>query len=164
MVRRNILPENITPGNMMRRSMASKMMFRSPVTQSASVSVTENLAYAWCHAKMITPLGCPDIFPRQVSPDVPRLLKAETTQYTAFSDGFRNVYTDADAAPPYSTSGILDPGSVSFLNLFVNGVLQSPNLYAVRPGMLILSDIPPRGAPLILQFVKITLPSDQGLL
>ncbi len=140
------------------------MMFSSPVTQSASVSVAENLAYAWCHAKMITPLGCPDIFPRQASPGVPHLLKAETYQYTAFSDGLRSVYTDADAAPPYSTSGILDPDSVSFINLFVNGILQSPNLYAVRPGKVILSDIPPRGAPLILQFVKITLPLDEGFL
>lgn len=129
------------------------------------MSVTKHQAYARGLEKMVSqPLGCPDIFPRQASPDVPRLLKAETSQYTAFSDGIRNVYTDADTAPPYSTSGILDPDSVSFVNLFVNGVLQSPNLYAVRPGTLILSDIPPRGVPLILQFVKITFPSDQGLL
>ncbi len=108
----------------------------------------------------LPPLGCPDIFPRPASPDVPRLLKAETFQYTTFSDGLRHVYTDADAVPSFSTSGILNPDDVTFYNLFINGILQSPNLYVLSPGMLVLSDVPQRGVPIILQFVKMTVPAE----
>lgn len=111
----------------------------------------------------ILPLfGCPDIFPGQQYPPcppcpcTPGLLKTETFQYTAISDGTKKVYTNSDAVLQYSTSGILDPGSVSFVNLFINGMLQSPNLFVVQPGVLILSDVPIQGVPLILQFVKIT--------
>lgn len=121
-------------------------------------SIPQNQAYVWRRAKTLNPPGCPGIFPRPASPAVPQLLKAETYQYTAYSDGLRNVYTDSDAVPLYSTSPILDPDGVTYLNLFVNGILQPLNLYTVRPGLLILNDIPPRGVPLILQFVIITLP------
>ena len=77
------------------------------------------------------------------------------------SDCVRNVYTDADAVPAFSTSPILVPASVTLLNLFVNGILQSPNLYTVQPRVLIRSDVPTRGVPLILQFVRMMLPAHQ---
>ncbi|WP_338068347.1 DUF4183 domain-containing protein [Brevibacillus invocatus] len=108
------------------------------------------------------PLGCPDIYPGQPCPTcppcpcTPGLLQTEVYQYTATSDGMKNVYTNSDAVISFSTSGILDPNSVSVVNLFINGILQSPSLYTVQPGALILSDIPVQGVPLILQFIKIT--------
>ncbi|WP_289139655.1 DUF4183 domain-containing protein [uncultured Brevibacillus sp.] len=108
-------------------------------------------------------MGCPDIFPVQPCPAcppcpcTPGLLHTETTQYTAISDGTKNVYTNSDAVLQFSTSGILDPNGVSIVNLFINGILQAPNLYTVQPGVLILSDVPVQGVPLILQFIKITI-------
>ncbi|MGG1658838.1 DUF4183 domain-containing protein [Brevibacillus sp. NRS-1366] len=116
-----------------------------------------------CSKYFITPpLGCPDIYPSQPCPTCPPcpctagLLKTDTFQYTALSDGIKIVYTNSDAVLPFSTSGILDPNGVSVVNLFINGILQSPNLYVVQPGVLILSDVPVLGVPLILQFIKIT--------
>jgi len=111
---------------------------------------------------IIPPLGCPDVYPGQPCPTcppcpcTPGLLQTETFQYTAISDGMKNVYTNSDAVIQFSTSGILDPNSVSVVNLFINGILQSSNLYSVQPGALILSDTPVQGVPLILQFIKIT--------
>lgn len=111
---------------------------------------------------VIPPSGCPDIFPIQPCPtcppcpSTPGLLNTVINQYTAFSDGIRKVYTNNDAVISFSTSGILAPNEVSFVNLFINGILQSPNLYVVQPGALILSDVPAQGVPLILQFIKIT--------
>ncbi|EST53494.1 hypothetical protein T458_22085 [Brevibacillus panacihumi W25] len=111
--------------------------------------------------QLMPPYGCPTIFPVQPCPPcppcpcTPGLLKAETYQFTAFSDGIKNVYTDSDAAGAFSTSGILGPNDVSVTNLFINGILQSPNLYVVQTGVLLLSDVPAKGVPLILQFIKI---------
>ncbi|WP_199929720.1 DUF4183 domain-containing protein [Brevibacillus brevis] len=87
-------------------------------------------------------------------PCTPGIIRTETYQYTAISDGVKNVYTNSDAVMPFSTSGILDPNEVSVVNLFINGMLQPPNLYVVQPGVLILSDVPVQGVPLILQFIK----------
>lgn len=114
------------------------------------------------HYLMIPPLGCPDIFPVQPCPTcppcpcTPGLLQTEVFQFTAISDGIKNVYTNSDAVLPFSTSGILDPNFVSVVNLFINGILQSANLYTVQSGVLILSDVPVQGVPLILQFIRIT--------
>ena len=111
--------------------------------------------------QLFPPFGCPDIFPVKPCPPcppcpcTPGLLQAQTYQFTTFSDGIKNVYTDGDAAIPFSTSGILGPSEVSVTNLFINGILQSPNLYVVQTGVLLLSDVPAKGVPLILQFIKI---------
>ena len=111
------------------------------------------------------PQGCPDIFPQRCPPCPPcpecptcppvGVLQTEVFQFTAFADGIRNVFTNQDAAPQFSTIGILDPQNVSITNLFINGILQPPNLYTVQPGSLVLSDVPFRGVPIILQFVVI---------
>ncbi|WP_312110562.1 DUF4183 domain-containing protein [Brevibacillus reuszeri] len=112
--------------------------------------------------QIIPPLGCPDIFPGQPCPTcapcpcTPGLLETEIFQYTAISDGVKNTYTNTDAVVQFSTSGILNPNTVSIVNLFINGILQSPNLYTVQPGVLIISEVPVQGVPLILQFIKIT--------
>jgi hypothetical protein len=83
--------------------------------------------------------------------------KADTYQYNALSDGISKIYTNADELKEYGNRGILDPKSVSYMNLFVNGVLQPPIVYLVEEGLLqlITDDIPPKGAPIILQFISI---------
>lgn len=65
------------------------------------------------------------------------------------------MYTDADAVPQLSTSGILGQQSVSIVNLFINGILQPPNSYVVQNGLLVLSEVPSQGVPIILQFIQI---------
>lgn len=108
--------------------------------------------------QIIPPMGCPDIFPGKPDPAypcTPGLLKTEVFQYTTISDGAKYEYTSQDAEPQFSTSVILDPNAVSIVNLFINGMLQSPNLYTVQKDHLTLSGTPTRGVPIILQFIKI---------
>ncbi|OPA76604.1 hypothetical protein BVG16_15585 [Paenibacillus selenitireducens] len=108
---------------------------------------------------VITPSGCPDIFPGKPCPPnpcPPIILKTETFQYTTISDGTNNQYTSNDAVLQFSTSGILDPNGISIVNLFINGILQSSNLYVVHQDVLILNEAPYQGVPIILQFIKIT--------
>ncbi|QAV26182.1 hypothetical protein BTDUT50_05685 [Neobacillus thermocopriae] len=87
----------------------------------------------------------------------PQVLQVDTYQYNAISDGIKTVYTNADELVEYGNKGILDPTKVSFINLFINGVLQPKNLYEVQEGMLTLksADTPIAGAPIILQFITI---------
>lgn len=111
--------------------------------------------------QLMPPSGCPDIFPVQPCPPcppcpcTPGVLRTEVYQYTAFSDAVRNVYTNRDADAAFSTSAILSPSDYSLVNLFINGILQPPHLYVVQAGVLILSEAPTQGVPVILQFIKI---------
>lgn len=75
----------------------------------------------------------------------------------AFAEEGKKVYTDEDALKQYGSSDILNPEHVSTINLFVNGVLQPPSIYRVEEGILNLesSDLPPKGAPIILLFVTV---------
>jgi hypothetical protein len=101
------------------------------------------------------PLGCPEVFPGYRCPEIPCILKTETFQYNTISDGIKKVYTNQDELTQYGNTGILNPNSVSFMNLFINGILQPTVLYQVHEGLLILSDVPEKGVPIILQFIRI---------
>lgn len=93
-----------------------------------------------------------------VSPGhAPSTIGVETVQYMAFAEEGKKVYTDEDALKQYGSSDILNPEHVSTINLFVNGVLQPPSIYRVEEGILNLesSDLPPKGAPIILLFVTV---------
>ncbi|MFU0789396.1 DUF4183 domain-containing protein [Virgibacillus proomii] len=108
-----------------------------------------------CNIKIINDINyCPP------SPPPPsEILKTDVFQYTTISDGVKTVYTNQDKVPQYSTSDILNPNDVSYINLFINGILQPAIVYNVQPGSLQLlvgqSDIPRKGVPIILQFIKI---------
>ncbi|TMU85249.1 DUF4183 domain-containing protein [Bacillus sp. BHET2] len=84
-------------------------------------------------------------------------MKTSTFQYVAFSDSNTRIFTNQNRSIEYSTSGILAPENVSYMNLFINAMLQPPSLYQVREGMLTLtsSDLPALGTPIILQFIII---------
>ncbi|MBP2078724.1 DUF4183 domain-containing protein [Oceanobacillus polygoni] len=86
-----------------------------------------------------------------------KINKVDTYQYNALSDGKSLLYTNKDELTQYGNRGILDPKSVSYVNLFINGVLQPPVTYEIQEGILQLktSDVPPEGAPIILQFITI---------
>lgn len=105
----------------------------------------------------IPPEGCRSIFPVRESPSPSNILKVKTFQYTTISDGIKRVYTSQDGIPEYGSSEILNPKSVSYINLFINGILQPSINYVVSSGILRLtsSDLPIAGSPIILQFVII---------
>lgn len=109
------------------------------------------------HIPEIFPKGCPDIYPGKEKPDAPKLLKADTLQYVAFSDGVKRIFTNQDGVTGYGNTGILNPNSVSYMNLFINAMLQPPSLYHVQEGVLTLNsqDVPKEGIAIILQFVLI---------
>jgi hypothetical protein len=88
------------------------------------------------------------------------VIKAETAQYLALAQGGKREYTDADKLLNYNSSDILNPRAVSYINLYINGALQPPVNYTVERGKLTLNtaDLPPPGAPIILEFVKIGSP------
>jgi len=84
------------------------------------------------------------------------LIKADVYQYNAYSH-VSKIYTNADEIPEYGNKGILDPNSVSYLNLFINGVMQSQINYTVTAGMLTLntSDISIDMAPVLIRFITL---------
>ncbi|MEK5304508.1 DUF4183 domain-containing protein [Bacillus sp. FSL R10-2201] len=56
--------------------------------------------------------------------------------YFTFSDEQRLVYTNADGLPQYRITQILSPSDVSYINLFINGILQPLSSYQVVTGQL----------------------------
>lgn len=87
------------------------------------------------------------------------IAKVDTYQYNTLSDGVSAVYTNADELTEYGNRGILNPQSVSYINLYINGMLQPPNTYHVKTGELRLNttDIPSANTPIVLQFITIHL-------
>ncbi|WP_338781138.1 DUF4183 domain-containing protein [Metabacillus sp. FJAT-52054] len=83
--------------------------------------------------------------------------KTEVLAYYALSNGKSLHYTNADALLPYSNTEILDPKDVSYLNVFINAVLQPEHNYEVQKGLLTLKtrDVPLDGTAIIIQFVKL---------
>ncbi|WP_088058483.1 DUF4183 domain-containing protein, partial [Bacillus wiedmannii] len=77
--------------------------------------------------------------------------------FYTFSDGEKLIYTDSDGIAQYGTTHILPPDEVSYINLFINGILQPQPLYQVSNGQLILLDNQPptQGSSIILQFIII---------
>lgn len=83
------------------------------------------------------------------------LLKAEIYQYNTLSDGIKKIYTNSDELTEYGDKGILNPNSVSYLSLFINGVLQPKTTYTIGEGLLSLEtdDIPIDMAPILIRFI-----------
>ncbi|MFJ7513185.1 DUF4183 domain-containing protein, partial [Peribacillus simplex] len=76
--------------------------------------------------------------------------------YFTFSENQKLVYTNADGLPQYGTTQILSPNDVSYINLFINGIIQPQTTYKVEEGKLTLLDGAPQdGVSIILQFIII---------
>ncbi|MFS0836581.1 DUF4183 domain-containing protein [Paenibacillus sp. 1P03SA] len=86
-----------------------------------------------------------------------RVLQAKTAVFVTFSDGIRRTYGNRDQDPSYGRVRIPDPRTVSYINLFVNAVLQPSGVYRVSRGKLKLRspEVPEKGVPIMLQFVTI---------
>ncbi|HFK1458467.1 TPA: DUF4183 domain-containing protein, partial [Bacillus cereus] len=78
--------------------------------------------------------------------------------FYTFADGEKLIYTDSDGIAQYGTTHILSPDEVSYINLFINGILQPQPLYQVSTGQLTLLDNQPlsQGSSIILQFITIS--------
>lgn len=87
----------------------------------------------------------------------PRPIQTTNLLYFTLSDGEKRIYTDNDSLEQYSTTHILSPSEVSYINLFVNAVLQPTVNYQIEQGKLTLltEDVPPKGAAITIQFITI---------
>lgn len=83
------------------------------------------------------------------------LVHANVYQYNALAQRDKVVYTDDDELKVYGSRGILNPNSVSYYNLYINGVLQPKTNYHVQKGLLTLTteDTPLKGSTIVLSFV-----------
>lgn len=83
-------------------------------------------------------------------------LDAKVKFFFAEAHGGR-IYTNEDADGEYKNNRIHDPKQSTYVNLFVNGVLQPDDLFSVRKGKLMFKseDVPEEGTPIVLQFVKL---------
>lgn len=94
-----------------------------------------------------------------------QMLPVTTTNYIAVANGSKRLFRNQDALPVYSDGGIPSPDSVSYYNLYSNGVLQPRTNYVVKEGLLELtsSDIPIEGSILILESVMVRNETQQLL-
>jgi hypothetical protein len=95
--------------------------------------------------------------PGTSGPPIPGPIPTTNLLYFTFSDGQKLVYTNSDGLLEYGITQILSPGETSFVNLFINGVLQPQNFYTVEEGKLTLlvDEAPIEGVPITLQFIII---------
>jgi len=90
--------------------------------------------------------------------DFSSLVYASVYQYNTLAHRDKIIYTDNDELKIYGNRGILDPNSVSYYNLYINGVLQPKTNYQVQKGLLTLTteDTPLEGSTIVLSFVMFT--------
>lgn len=83
--------------------------------------------------------------------------KVRTFEFCAKSDGRKKVFTENDALKEYGTQKILNPNEVSYMNLFINGMLQPKSNYGVAENQIQIKteDVPLKGTPIILYMVII---------
>ncbi|WP_410983044.1 DUF4183 domain-containing protein [Bacillus cereus] len=95
--------------------------------------------------------------PGPPGPSVPSPIPTTNLMYFTFSDGQKLVYTNADGYPTLGTTQILPPNEVSYVNLFINGILQPQTEYQIQAGQLTIAGLeaPAAGASIILQFIII---------
>jgi Domain of unknown function (DUF4183) len=90
-------------------------------------------------------------------PPIPGPIPTTNLLYFTFSDGQKLIYTNDDGLAEYGTTQILSPSEVSYINLFINGIIQPQTIYLVQTGMLTLltPTAPEAGVPITLQFILI---------
>lgn len=76
-------------------------------------------------------------------------------EFFTISDGIRRDFAEEDGLVEYGPQKILSPMKISYMNLFINGVLQPKMNYEVADGhlKLLTEDIPVKGTPIILQMI-----------
>lgn len=92
----------------------------------------------------------------RVESKVVRQKEVRAHEFFVISDGIKGTYTENDALSEYGIQKILDPTTVSYMNLFINGILQPKVNYRVEEGrlMLLTEDLPTEGCSIILQMIQ----------
>lgn len=92
-----------------------------------------------------------------VGPPIPGPIQTTNLLYFTFSDGQKLVYTNSDGLSQYGITQILSPSEVSYINLFINGIMQPQTAYLVEAGVLTLltPTAPEADVPITLQFILI---------
>lgn len=87
--------------------------------------------------------------------DNPHTIGVESFEYIAISDDNKKVYYNSDGIEGFNI--IPDPLTISYSNLFINGMLQPSSFYTVTEGSLTLNtqDTPISESFIILQCIKI---------
>lgn len=100
-------------------------------------------------------LTIPIIPPEEIRYRLPK--QVEVFEFYAVSNGDCRIFKDDDGITEVGNQVILDPSMVSYMNLFINGVLQPKENYDVQSGVIKLKteDLPQKGAPVILQMFKV---------
>jgi len=95
---------------------------------------------------MIPVLPCAEVYVH-----IPK--KIIVLEYFAIADGHKHIFTEDDGVKDLGKQKILDPSKVSYMNLFINAVLQPKENYEVTKGMICLKteDVPICGATVVLQ-------------
>ncbi|MGG3158384.1 NTTRR-F1 domain [Priestia megaterium] len=88
-------------------------------------------------------------------PPIPGPIATTSLLYITSSDGKKLEYTSSDASPESETTQILSPSEVSYINLFINGMIQPQSNYIVEKGKLILNELLEEKTPIVLQFIII---------
>jgi len=104
----------------------------------------------------------PRLLSRNVSPSKHQVLvntpkKVICQEFFILSDGYKRFFTEKDGITEYGQQKIISPLHISYMNLFINGVLQPKLNYKVNTGSLHLltEDVPLEGTPIILQMITI---------
>ncbi len=93
----------------------------------------------------------PKCSPNEIRTRIPK--RIISYEFYAIANGCQRIYEEKDGITDIENQVILDPSNVSYMNLFINGVLQPHDNYTVEKGKLKLNtiDIPIKGTPIILQ-------------
>ena len=110
--------------------------------------------------KAVNYFSQPLIFPLNISRPACKVVsyrRVMTTEFFVLSDGMKKVYRQEDAIADCGFQQIINPDNASYMNLFINGVLQPKVNYCVTEGKLVLltEDIPVKGCPIVLQMIQI---------
>ncbi|KQU18805.1 hypothetical protein ASG61_27475 [Bacillus sp. Leaf75] len=88
-------------------------------------------------------------------PPLQGVIPTTSLLYFTFSDGQKLEYLNRDGVPQYGNTQILSLDKVSYINLFINGILQPQSTYTVEEGKLTLEESPSKDVPITLQFIII---------
>lgn len=77
-------------------------------------------------------------------------LSCKIQEYHTLSDGIKRTYKNSDKLEEYSTSNLLSPDSVSYHNVFVNGILLPSSQYRLTKDELTFTtvDVPNKNEPI----------------
>ncbi|WP_328180204.1 DUF4183 domain-containing protein [Priestia aryabhattai] len=149
MIRRYVLCKKISYKKKKRKAHCYRSPHSVYVSNSQSILVFCSI-HNLCNQKYRGPQG-------PQGPPLSDLIPSTNLLYFTFSDGQKRLYTNNDGIAQYGTTEILAPEEASYINLFINGILQPHINYQIQKGSLTLltEEVPLKGVPIIIQFVLI---------